>query len=380
MKNASKIILVFLSVVLFSCEKTIEFKEKDARPMIVVNAVIVPGNEFRVNISKSRHILEKSIYYEALENAEVSLYENGSFVSELAFFSNKDTTYEYFDYGSKKEHIFENGYYYEPDLEVKEGATYRLEVSHEGFSPVSCETTVPIPVELGNFVGQLEKAPQQYSNNTYEAKMNLEIVDPVDEDNYYRIGISKERGIELYFRKKGGYYYDYSGYGGGYGGGEVDPESVTPTDTIVEEAEFSNYIYSTDPVLSAYRNADIIGTTDDAIGLFSDELFSKEVYNLSFYALTRKKTFFEYGEYFKVSAFVQCLSKELFLYSRSFDQHSMVSDNPFAEPVPVYSNIEGGLGIFGSLVISSKSLYIGDYPVEGKTYIDDETFRELYKF
>lgn len=40
--------------------------------------------------------------------------------------------------------------------------------------------------------------------------------------------------------------------------------------------------------------------------------------------------------------------RHYFQYHRTIDQHEMAADNPFAEPVLVYSNVIGGLGVFAS--------------------------------
>ena len=49
----------------------------------------------------------------------------------------------------------------------------------------------------------------------------------------------------------------------------------------------------------------------------------------------------------KVLAEIGSLSKALYKYKRSVRLQGYNDDNPFAEPVPIYNNIEGGLGIFG---------------------------------
>jgi hypothetical protein len=66
------------------------------------------------------------------------------------------------------------------------------------------------------------------------------------------------------------------------------------------------------------------------------------------------------GEYFIFKAVVQDLGEDDYLtfYTSITDEHyfnfhksvlGFQSDNPFSEPTPVYSNIEGGLGVFAAL-------------------------------
>jgi hypothetical protein len=378
MRASFKIIpLLFLAGYFFSCEKTIEFKEKYVQPRIVVNAIIRPGNHFIIKIESSRHVLDESRYFESLTGAKVKLFEDGEFVSELKYVSRIDTAYYYLDYLEEEKEPYENGFYCDTNRVAKAGSTYRLEVLKDGFDPVWCETTVPEPVQLGRFKCDMKKEPHEYYNEYYLLNMNLEIPDNRNEGNFYKLSVYKYRGVELDIKRKSGYYGQYGGYG--YYRSE-DLDSIVPTDTIVQEMEYNEYVFSNDPVLNLYGNTDILGTEASSAEFFTDELFTRDVYDLSFWGQTWRKVYFEYGEYLEVVAAVETLSKEFFLFSRSLEQQDLVQDNPFAEPVPVYSNVAGGLGIFGSAASSGKSFLFGEYPINGKTYIDIMTYQQLYPY
>ena len=240
-----------------------------------------------------------------------------------------------------------------------------------------CETTVPVPVQLGSFTCEMKKEPHEYYNEYYLLNMNLEIRDNKNEENFYKLSVYKYRGLELELKRKGGYYGEYGSYGYNY---FKDLDSIIPTDTIVHEMEYNEYVFSNDPVLNLYGNTDILGTDASTVDFFTDELLNREVYDLSFWGQTWRSIYYEYGEYLEVVAAVETLSKDFFLFSRSLEQQDWVQDNPFAEPVPVYSNVEGGLGIFGSAAIIGKSYLFGEYPLEGKTYIDIMTYQQLYQY
>jgi hypothetical protein len=377
MRALIKIIpLLFLPFFFFSCEKTIEFKEKYVQPKIVVNSVIRPGSHFIIKIESSRHILDESGYFESLKGAKVLLYEDEEFVSELDYISRIDTAYDYLAYGVEKKQAYENGFYCDTNRVARAGSTYRLEISKEGFEPVWCETTVPEPVQLGRFNCEMKKEPHEYYDEHYILNMNLEILDNKNEENFYKLSVYKYRGVELDIKRKSGYYGGYGSYGYYHFEGL---DSIVPTDTIVQEMEYNDYVYSNDPVLNLYGNTDILETEASTVEFFTDELLNRDVYDLSFWGQTFRNVYYEYGEYLEVVAAVETLSKEFFLFCRSLEQQDMVHDNPFAEPVPVYSNVEGGLGIFGSVAIYGKSYLFGEYPLEDKTYIDMETFQQLYQ-
>ena len=94
--------LLFLPLFFFSCEKTIDFKEKYVQSKIVVNAIIRPGSHFIIKIESSRHVLDERRYFESLSGAKVMLYEDGTFISELDYISRIDTAYDYLAYGVEK--------------------------------------------------------------------------------------------------------------------------------------------------------------------------------------------------------------------------------------------------------------------------------------
>ncbi len=377
MKTAVQLLSVFtIAVVFSSCEKTIEFNPVYTQPKIVINSVLGAGrNGIAVRVEKSRSVLDDKNYFEALPDAQVALYENGEFVADLGYVSVIDTFIEFFNYGVIKKYAYEHGVFTDSTVTINPGSTYRLEVSNAGFESVSCETTVPFPVPLNDVDYRLEKIPEQFGRVTFKVKLNLQIADPENEDNYYRIMAYKSRGVELAFYKKG-YYYGGSPYGGGYYGGMYnnDPDSIVKTDTIIQSVEFPNYVFSMDPVLTN-TNADVLGTDSDVNEFFTDELMNGN-YTLSYWMNTYRDVYTQFDEYLKIITNVNTLSRELYLYSRSRLQQSNTSGNPFAEPVPVYTNVKGGLGIFGSEAFSTISAIIGEYPVDGKTYINENDYRQ----
>ncbi|MCF6295829.1 MAG: DUF4249 domain-containing protein [Flavobacteriaceae bacterium] len=141
---------VALVFILYSCEKTIDFESKYIQPQIVVNSIVRPGRGVLVEVGKSRSILDENNYFEAITGAKVLLYENGAFLTELQYMSRIDTFQKYLNDGIVEKYPYEKGNYIDTIVVLKAGATYRLEVSKEGFNPVSCETTVPVPISMLN--------------------------------------------------------------------------------------------------------------------------------------------------------------------------------------------------------------------------------------
>lgn len=367
MKLLNKLSYIVISLlILTSCEKNIDFKSGDLKPKLVVNSVLYAGSNYKyVRVEKSRSILNEKNYFEALPNTNVKLYEDGVFLSELPFVSRLDTFHEYLNYGVVKTYPYENGYYIDSTHVVKSGSTYRLEVLAEGFDLVTAETTVPYPTKLNNLDITLEESSGNNFYSPFNIKCRLNLSDNKSEDNYYRLYTRQEQGLDLS-------NYMYSGYYGyGY---EIDS---MVTDTIIQLLQYSVYIDSQDPVLTSSTNTDIFGT-DETSSFFTDELMTSGNYTLSFNIYAQREIYTEIGEYLKVAAIIENISKELYFYAKSQELQADVRENPFAEPVPVYSNINGGIGIFGSSAGNTIESIIGEYPVHGKTYINQEEYMKRY--
>ncbi len=374
MKTVVKSILfIFIIMVAYSCEKTIQFNALQIKPKIVVNGFVSPHRGIFLRVEKSRSILDQDDYFEAISDAKVLFYENDVLVKQLEYKSVIDTFRKQLDYDVEKMIPFENGHYSDNSVQIKPGATYKLEISKEGFDPVWCETTVPKPIDISDFtVDYIEGRKQEYGPK-YMIDMKLKIKDIAADENFYSLNVQVQYGIELgYLRVPG---YDYGGYGsygsGNPGGHSGEQPEFSETDTIVEKySEYTGWWFSSD-AMDGYDNYIYSN------GLFTDELINGKDYLLSFGRHGNYTIHKDLGEFVRVNITLNNLSKGLYLYYYSRDEHNYAKYDPFAEPVPVYSNVMGGLGIFGSKSTSSIQGIFGDYPVTGKTYIDENTYREL---
>ncbi len=370
---------IFIIMIAYSCEKTIQFNAQQIKPKIVVNGFVSPNRGISLRVGKSRSILDQDDYFEAISDAKVLFYENDVLVKQLEYKSVIDTFRKQLDYDVEKKIPFENGLYSDNSVQIKPGATYKLEISKEGFDPVWCETTVPKPVDISDFtIDYIEVKKQEYGP-LYMIDMKMRLKDIATDENFYSLNVYVQYGIELgYFRLPGYGYSGYSGYSS-YGSGNQDEQpKFSKTDTIVKQ--YSKYMgrwFSSDPLFASGDAMDALDNYFYSNGLFTDELINGKDYLLSFGKFGNYTVHKDVGEFVRVNIALDNLTKELYLYYRSREEHSYAKDDPFAEPVPVYSNVVGGLGIFGSESTSFIQGIFGDYPVTGKTYIDENTYREL---
>jgi len=371
------ILFLFIIVAASSCEKTIEFDAQQIKPKIVVNGYVVPNQGIYLKIKKSRSILSQDDYYEAIGDAKVLLYENNVFLKQLDYKSVVDTFSKYLEYNIEKKIPFENGHYSDNTVTIKPGATYKLEVSRKGFDPVWSETTVPELVDISDFTVDYEEARKTEYGPKYIINMSLIINDNADHENFYNLNIYVRNGIELgYLRFPNN---GYGGYSGSPSGNSGEQPEFSQTDTIVETySDYREQWFSSDPI---FTGGDALDAFDDYVytnGLFTDELMNGKNYKFLFAKLGNYEIHKDVGEYIKINIALDNLSKSLYLYYRSREEHSYAKDDPFAEPVPVFSNIVGGLGIFGSESTSVIQGVYGEFPMDGKTYIDYNTYNEIY--
>ena len=158
------------------------------------------------------------------------------------------------------------------------------------------------------------------SNNSetmiYNATFNLTFNDNPSQNNYYR--------IRLFLHTVG----------------QEDEE----VDEFIEKS-YPIILYSNDPSLSQGIPWDGY-TFSGRTALFSDDLFNGEQKSISF-DMEYKLSGIEYGDslFLQVTSF----SEDGYKYFNSLERNRDRFISPFGtEPVPVYSNVNNGIGIFSS--------------------------------
>lgn len=191
---------------------------------------------------------------------------------------------------------YNNKLYYKSTFKAIEGAKYKFKVIVKGLDTVSCESILP-PKPSFEVIGKDVASDESF------AKIKIKIRDSANIHNYYR--------LRIYFAYK--VQNEYSLFG-------------TNMFTIEEFKE--NYL-----------NEIVSGRDYDEI-YFSDEKFDgKEL------TLTIKMT--SWDEYMGVQ--LSNLSEESYKGLKAISQQSLASNDPFAEPVKVFSNVKGGYGLVAGI-------------------------------
>lgn len=177
------------------------------------------------------------------------------------------------------------------DLEVEEGATYTLRGSYPGFPDASASQKIPFTV-LPDSVIYIENAGLDQFGDPVSA-VDIYWQDPPDENNFYMARL-------LY-------------------------------DTILTITTRGLWIESIDPSASRYEEGITI----------SDNTFNGESKRL-------RVTFYRNDFSASEPKFLEwsCITEDTYEYGRSLIRYWDSVDNPFVTPAQLYTNVDGGVGIF----------------------------------
>lgn len=309
MKKYILISLFLLSVI--SCTKTIDFDDEGLANQLVLNSVIYPDQGITAYLTFSTSILTRPTLAGGglMADGTIEIYENGTLIKQ--------------DYSPTGRFEF-------PDIKPKAGTTYRI-IGKSHDKQLEAETTVPNKVEVISI--DTATVSDQFINK--RLRVNVKIKDHAG-DNFYRIKVSQENLVlNMNVDGKGTRkYYLYTS---------------------------ENWISSDNPVFNSLYNNFGGEEFDTGPGndynIFPDDYFKGKEYAIQFfinnYEIGNVYSPVGYGSngtsktiYKRRIVHVQHLSKDLFTYLKYLKLYDFFHDNPFAESVPVYSNVKDGVGIF----------------------------------
>lgn len=361
MQNHSKVISIAVVLVfLFSaCEETIEFKPEQLQSKIVINGLLIANKKISVSISKSESRLENKYFYDPLSNAKADLYVNDELAETLQFESRPDTVVWKINYNTSKKIPCDKGVFIS-SITAEAGKTYRLEVSCKGMDNAVCETEVPYPVEIIS-IDTFTRAITEGASSNRDFISRVKFKDPANTSNYYRFQIDNTNGTPI---------QQY-----------INNEYVS-TDTIILEDNYVSPYYLDDPIFKYSENEAndiVLGEPDNQYSIFDDSkidgleyAIKTELYTFNYNNQQNKDN----GNFIQQRFSLYCINKNYFDYLNTANYHFWFEDDYFAEPVQVYSNVNGGLGIWAAANISTHIITQGKYPLPGKTYMTKE---EYYK-
>lgn len=323
-----------LALALISCETTIDYKGPETEPKTVIYALLHPDSLVSVSVAESRSVFKVPWKPRQIPNAVVRLYRDGELLETLKYKEPEPLP----DYAPPNPY----SKYVSQTIKPEYGHIYRIEAEVPGFKKAYGEAKLPSPVTAEVTDTSSRDAGYGYREMTVRVKFR----DPAGEENYYRVSADVLQGT--YFGDKQAPY---------------DP--MVPV--TLQESDIS-YGSLSDPLIAPRQEDDFFDMyMPNRYYLFKDDLIPGKEYSLKltyngFYPRT------DYYEFLYAWFRLNTITRDLYLYLQSYSAHTQAQDNFLAEPVPVYTNVSGGLGVVGAMSTVSDSLKIGEYPVEGVPY------------
>jgi tetratricopeptide (TPR) repeat protein len=288
------IVTIIIFSQLLSCTKSYTYNFNDIEKHVVVNSFFFPDSLMRFNITE-----------EASLSDDITL--NGYNIinnAQIVIYEN-DNVIDTALYTEK-------GNYYS-DIKPKLNAKYKISVIAPKYDKVIAEDQIPKLINIDS-LGKIKN-----SDESYNYKIKIIFDDPAEDDNYYFI-----------YAYWGKYYNDL---------------------IYFKEA----YIRTQDPAIGEWL------TQSFQAPIFNDELFNGKRYELTVDLSVNTYTDQPGYCYFELRS----ISKNMYLYLKSYNKQTPkfgddlmeMFQQGMIEPIPIYSNIDGGLGIFAGYAVSRDSVY-----------------------
>ena len=283
MKKSDKILSFFLIICICSCEKIIPFNEEVTEPKIVVHSFFNSTDQWKVFITKSLTVTDNG-KLDFLENASVVIKDEQNNIVEIL---------EHDSLGK-----------YKGNTTPQIGKSYRIEAEVLGYNSVYAQDYIPNEVTISSV-----DSSTSHLNNEKILELDVSINDPQEEENYYYLKV----------------HVGLNTLDGNY---QTKRLNVLVNNPIFENSEPNKW---------------------DNKGIFTDFLFNGENTTIKTaikLPIIVNDVSYNLNDLDYLEIRLQNLTKAKYLYNKSYDLYQNASGSPFAQPVQVYSNVNGGFGIF----------------------------------
>ena len=304
-----KLLNTIAIVILFaSCEKTVTVNVPVQAPKLVVNGIIQANNPFEVSVGKSEAVLSSNNANSfKVNNAFVQLYENGLLKDTLIYNSINDS------------YKVKNG------TTAAVGKTYKLIAAAGGFVTVDAESITPSNIAIQS-IARVVNAKTDANGNTQD-EVKIKFADNGAETNYYLFKIkfpAYNTGATIFYQSV---------------------NCIVSTDVDIDRGSASD---PTDINSCIFREFTM-----------SDKNFNGNIKTLTLYINSNNLQVYTNpfnAKKYKPIVEINSISKNYYNYRRSKETYRDNEDNPFSEPVLVYSNVNNGYGIFSTFTIARDTI------------------------
>jgi hypothetical protein len=303
----SRILPLLLFIMIYGCFEIVEFNNHSSKGIYAVNCLLEADSTVLCFVTETKYN-NGTIQNKFVSNAQVILKSNSS--TDTLLYNPEVSGYQ-------NHHV------------ITENRVYECEVRINEDTILYASTFVPGKPEIDSIF-------HTYINTGVvdERVVNIVFNDDPDEDNYYKLSLNALQSIEnndilagetdSLMGISGSYIIDYSG--------------IAEIAVMYDMAEFTDRYLAPNDVFEP----EVYAQTGGQILIFSDKSFNGEkciLKVLADYELATDSTAF-----FQLSA----VSPSYYHYYESFALANMVEDDPFAEPVNIYTNISNGKGLFAA--------------------------------
>ncbi|MCB9189590.1 MAG: DUF4249 domain-containing protein [Flavobacteriales bacterium] len=227
-----------------------------------------------------------------IDNADLSIVENAT----VKILDENGAVFETL--------VYEYNGHYKGVLSPNIDEDYSIEVSAPDFTMVTATTSIPNLVDLSN----ADTLGVEDVNGYKELQLTITFEDLANESNYYMLEVFAADIVS-------GQIY-------------LNPMDIRSDDITLglDENGYSAQVF------------------------FSDELFDGQEKTLVIYVEDTR----DWDDYIEIR--MTSITQDLERYARTLDAYDNNYGNPFAQPVQVFSNIEGGFGIFAGYQVSRKKI------------------------
>lgn len=281
-------------------DATIDLPTPEHTPIIAVSAFATNTDSLGIfaKVTRTFGLFEERPNDDALEDATVQLFENGELL---------------YDFSLAEQEQFSHFALFDGEFGGI-GNTYELKITDPTYGTATAIQKMPEPIPLE----EIEYRMLDNSGDFVEGNGEFELTfqDPAGAANFYELTISQV----CYFT-----FFDANG-------NEV-------------RDSFVNNVFFDEDLEGPNSNSNYTEGYDFESLLISDVNFDGQRVTLS-------PNIYEFcsnsveGQFSRYIVHWRTVTEEYFNYSKSLLQADLAENNPFSEPVSVFSNVEGGIGAF----------------------------------
>jgi hypothetical protein len=317
MKLSYYILFALLLISLSSCVKELDYDDLDFEKEIVLNGLIYQDSIIKVHVARTKSIIDMDSILPFLENAEVKLYENGVFIENLKHDS----------LGS-----------YSSSIKTKANSSYLLEARTNEIGSASASFSFK---EIKKF---------RLSNIEYQVHDTILSIDKPVKTDTSLMWVSLNFDMIFLDEAETEDYYDFIAFGTfnpcvhrrEYFSDTEYIEYLTLSESKTFRLSFSNHNDS--EKYSPGHGSSYNGYEQNFY--MSDEMFNGDEVTFSL----RASYYTTKIEPIEITLY--CFPYDYIFFHTSGYRYIRAADNPFSQPINIYSNVENGLGIVCAVTTS----------------------------